>query len=307
MSGAAAVRVPGSTSNLGPGFDALGLALSRALIARFEPDGDALEVVRLGTLAQHAAPGPDLAVDAFRSGFEPGSVPGGLLTLDSEIPVARGMGSSAAALVAGRYLADRVRGREPDREAILRRTVDLEGHPDNAVPALFGGLVAAMTHRGRVLWTHLPLSPEVGLVFGDPGVELATAEARRVLPRRVSHADAAGSGARVALLLHGLAVADPDLVAAGLDDVLHVPYRMPLVPGAVAGTRAALDAGAWGVTLSGSGSGLLALGPRDRMPEVAEALAAGFRGAGVSDARAYEVRPDPHGARPELSDGPRRG
>ena len=105
MTARATVRVPGSTSNLGPGFDALGLALDRALVASFEPGGRTLEVTRSGSLEALRADGEDLAVEAFKSGFPDGAVPGGRLALHSDIPVARGMGSSAAALVAGRLLA----------------------------------------------------------------------------------------------------------------------------------------------------------------------------------------------------------
>jgi homoserine kinase len=293
------VRVPASTSNLGPGFDMLGLALDRALVATFEPGGAPIEVRYEGLLAGREGRGPDLAEEAFRASFPPGRAPGGQLMLRSEIPVARGLGSSAAARVAGQFLADLVRGLTPDRGRILTHTAELEGHADNAAPAVLGGFVAAMFGPRGLVTAHLPLSPEVGFVFGDPGVELATADARRVLPARVPHEVAAATGARVALLLKGLAVADPELVAAGLDDVLHVPYRLPLIEGAAAAARAAVEAGAWGVTLSGSGSGLLALTAREHEREVAEALRRGLAGGGHDRADALVVRPDPLGARVE--------
>lgn len=322
---AAAVCVPASTSNLGPGFDTLGLALDRSLRARFEPGepgergesgdvgepgaagepgeagGGGLELVRTGTLTDLGAPTADLTLGTFREAFGPGTAPAGRLIVDSDIPVARGLGSSAAARVAGRWLARLVRGGGPpdadERQALLEHCAALEGHPDNVAPAVLGGFVAARLERGRVLATHLPLSPDVGLVFADPGVPLGTRVARAALPRLVPHHDAAATAGAVALLLHGLAIADAALIRAGVEDRLHVPYRLPLIDGAAEARAAALDAGAWGVTLSGSGSGLLAFTARGEERVVADALVAGFTAAGSPLATAFVVRPDPFGAR----------
>lgn len=294
----AAVRVPSSTSNLGPGFDALGLALSPSLVARYEPGPGTLEIEWRGTLAGLAAtPDQDLAAGAFTRALPADYRPSGHLTLDSEIPVGRGLGSSAAARVAGAYLAAAVMGESPDPSAIVGRVATEEGHPDNAVPAVFGGFRVATYDHDRLVSTALPLSPEVGMVFVDPGIEMRTEDARRVLPAEVPLAHATRTAARVAMLVQGLAGADGDLIALGLADVLHVPFRLPLLPGGAEAVAAGREAGAWGVTLSGSGSGLIAFTPLVRRDAVCAALVEAFRRAGRGGAHAYSVQPDLEGAR----------
>jgi homoserine kinase len=161
---------------------------------------------------------------------------------------------------------------EIERMALIRAVTLAEGHPDNAVPSLVGGLVATSLEQGEVRWTPLPLSPSVGFVFAAPGVEVRTDEARKVLPAAVPHADAVANGGRLAELLVGLARGDGERIAWGLHDRLHMPWRWPLVPGADEARAAALAAGAWGVTLSGSGSGVMALGPRQDGAAIADAM-----------------------------------
>ncbi|MBT8404590.1 MAG: hypothetical protein KJP18_12075 [Gemmatimonadetes bacterium] len=295
------VRVPGSTSNLGPGYDALGLAVDRFLDARWEPGDGPLNVQLHGSL-EGLDPERDLthrvvahSLDVDRDAL------GGTLTLESQIPVARGLGSSAAARVAGELLgllAGRSAGpgstaREPrgsdesgpptvvtagEREGLLLRAARGEGHPDNAVPSVVGGFVATALDGDSVRWVPLPLSPSVGIAYAAPPVEVRTEDARARLPARVAHGDAAANGARLAVLLSGLANADGDRIAWGIVDHLHVPWRWSAVPRADAAAAAATDAGAWAVTLSGSGSGLLAFSPRERAADVAGAMAEVFAG-----------------------------
>jgi homoserine kinase len=307
------VVVPGSTSNLGPGFDVLGMALDRALTARWEPGPDSLVIVGEGTLTLLDV-SRDLVHRSLAEGLgvDPSEL-GGRLRLTSAIPIARGMGSSAAARVAGRVLAlatlrppdDSVLGHASgslpvtaaERGALIRAVTRSEGHPDNAVPSLVGGLVATSLDGDDVRWTPLPLSPSVGFVFAAPGMEIRTDEARIVLPATVPHADAVSNVGRIAELLIGLARADGERIAWGLHDRLHMPWRWPLVPLADRARAAALDAGAWGVTLSGSGSGVMALGPRSACTDIAEALDGVFAEVEVSGERcAFEVRPVPVGA-----------
>lgn len=293
----ARVRIPCSTSNLGAGFDCIGLALDRYLEARYEPGPDPLRVERRGTVASLDVPADrDLLVGAFLRALRSGadvSEPRGWIVMDSEIPVARGLGSSAAGVVAGLALAEAALGRDATPEARSRwlRDADaLEGHPDNAAPVIFGGLVAvARDASGRPVPISLPLAPEIGFAFAAPPVEVSTREARRVLPESVPHVVASAALGRVAALLHGLATADPELLAIGFQDDLHVPYRLPLIPGAEHAVATALEAGAWAVTISGSGSGLIAVCARERAPAVADALTLGFRQAGF-DAGSPEGR-----------------
>lgn len=281
----ARVRVPCSTSNLGAGFDCIGLALDRYLDVEYKPGPDPLRVERAGTLSDlpHDA-GDDAIVRAFSEGLDARGIAtfGGVLRATSEIPVSRGLGSSAAATVAGLALAAAACGEPFDREAALGPAARLEGHPDNAAPALLGGLVAiADGPDGRPRAFRLPLSGRIGFAWAAPPVEIATEFARRVLPATVPHALAVRALGRVAALVRGLAEADPDLLRAGFADELHVPYRLPLVPGAAEAIAAALEAGAWAVTVSGSGSGLIGVCPTGIEEDVAERMRSALRAARV--------------------------
>lgn len=276
---AAGVRVPCSTSNLGSGFDTLGIALDLYLEADFEPGGSELEAVRSGTLAALDAEGEagdHLAWAFVRTLAAEGAAPRGVLSTSSEIPVARGLGSSAAALVAGHDLARAALGLPSDPRASFRFASDREGHGDNAAPCALGGLRAVVPTPTGPRALALELSPSVGFAYAAPGHRLATAEARAALPRQVPHATAVAQLGHLAALIRGLAVGDPDLLRTGVTDGLHVPHRAPLIPGALGAMEAALGAGAWAVTISGSGSGLIAMGPLDRVEAVAEAMHEAF-------------------------------
>jgi homoserine kinase len=232
---ACGVRVPCSTSNLGAGFDCLGLAFGRYLDAAFQPGDEPLTVRRAGTLASlDVAASEDLLLTAFRDGFRRRGLaePAGRITVTSQIPIGRGLGSSAAAVVAGITLAASASGSALDRVQALAIAAGAEGHPDNAAPSLFGGLVAVAyaEHAPRAL--RLPLSDALAFVFAAPDATVSTQRARATLPSQVAHSAAVRNTARMAALLHGLAHADREALSAGFNDELHVPYRLPLIPGA---------------------------------------------------------------------------
>jgi len=311
---AASVRVPCSTSNLGAGFDCVGLAFQRHLHARFQPVvSETLITEYSGTLAavdreegRDRVAGPafgsvphNLLTRTFVERMRALGVPRvvGRLSADSDIPIARGLGSSAAAVVAAILLADAVLGRSPDAVSSLTLAAEREGHPDNAAPALLGGLVAvAHGEDGRPIALRLPLSDQVGFVFAAPAVDIPTPAARASLPAAVPHALAARSLGRVAALLQGLASADPTLLRVGLLDELHVPYRLPLIPRAGEAMHAAARAGAWGATISGSGSGLIALCPPGQAGGVLAAMERELAADGAA-VTAFIAVPDPEGAR----------
>jgi homoserine kinase len=281
---AAAVRVPCSTSNLGAGFDCIGLALERWLDARYLPDDGPLRIERGGTLRSiQADTDDDILVHAFRAGLRARGVETatGLIHATSDIPIARGLGSSGAATVAGLVLAAAALGQALDREAELQRAYELEHHPDNAAPSLYGGLVAVARGDDMLRPLSLPLADELTFVFAAPDVEVSTRRAREALPDQVPHAVAARGLGRVAALVQGFASGDPVLLRIGFEDELHVPYRLPLIPLAQEAMDAGREAGAFAVTISGSGSGLIAVTARDRSHAVAEAMARAF-GGGVA-------------------------
>lgn len=295
---AATARVPASTSNLGSGFDCLGVAVDRYLTAEFDPGGRGLRVVHEALDTEHdGVTGGDLVLSGFRAGLERGSIdsPAGTLRIRSEIPIGRGLGSSAAATVAGLALAELATSaadRVVDRHGLLQRAAAEEGHPDNAAPAILGGLVSAVSKEdGSFHAFRLPLSERIGFAFAAPHVRVSTRAARRVLPAAVPHATAARALGRLTALLRGLATGDGAAIALGLRDELHVPYRLRLIPGGPEAIAAAREAGAWGATISGSGSGLLAICEPHRCREVAAAMAASFATAASGPLTQLELRP----------------
>lgn len=271
----ARVRVPCSTSNLGSGYDTIGLALDRYLDASYDPvDNDELEVERSGTLSRlDAEGGPDLVAGAFKKQLaKKGITPTGVLRLTSQIPVARGLGASATAVLAGYDLARAVRGEPRDDRDAFRAALRHEGHGDNAASSLYGGLKAvARTPDGPIV-IRLHLSEAVGFAYAAPAAGVSTREARDLLPAQLPHKVAAASLGRLVALVRGLAEGHPELIRIGMKDELHVPHRLPLIPSSMSAMSAATDAGAWAVTISGAGSGLIAMCDPDDAEAVASAM-----------------------------------
>jgi homoserine kinase len=296
----AGVRVPCSTSNLGAGFDAIGLALDRYLTAGFEPGGGGLIVRRTGTLAGlQERDQDDLLVAAFSAVMAQAAVDVcGVLEVHSEIPVARGLGSSAAALVAGHELARAVLGLEMAAEEAFQVAARCEGHGDNAAPCALGGLQGVTPDPSGTRAVRLELSPDIGFAYAAPTSGVSTKVARAGFPRHVEHATAVAALSRLVALIRGLALGDAGLIHAGFQDELHVPYRLPLIPGAYNAVAAGYEAGAWAVTISGAGSGLLAACAPGIAGDVAQAMRAVFAaGADDPECVGFVLTPDLEGVR----------
>ena len=249
------VVVPASTSNLGPGFDALGLALGlylRADVTAITDDGHGDVPC---TFVGPVPPGDNLIVTGFqavRTALGVGPVPSVEATIHCDIPPCAGLGSSAAALVAGGRLAALVM--EGVTDALLIDVItQVEGHPDNVAAAILGGLVAGcVTASGHVVAVASRWPESVRLVIATPSAALLTRTARAVLPQQVSRADAVFNVQRVALLMQAVATGRTEVLREAFGDRLHQPYRASLVPGLEA--VLALDApGMLGAFLSGAG------------------------------------------------------
>jgi len=255
--------VPASTSNLGPGFDCLGLALRLPLVATARRIPDGFRIERRGEGSDLALdPQRDPVLSAFRDLCRRAKapVPAVAVTIRSSIPVARGLGSSAAAIVAGLVLANHWLGDRFSPEELFREAVRLEGHPDNVAPAIFGGFVLSLPREGDGFEAlRLPRPRGVAITLVVPEIRVSTEAARALLPREISLRDATANTARALALLHSLAVGRVDLLADSLRDVYHVPYRARLIPSFDRVVNAGRRAGAFGVTISGSGPTLLAL------------------------------------------------
>jgi homoserine kinase len=255
------VRVPATSANLGPGFDALGLALDLHNTVRVEP-ADQVEVAIAGEGEGTLSTGPDnlvyrsLARLATRLGR---SAPAVRLRCENRIPLARGLGSSSAAIVAGLVAGNRLLGGELDADALLALAVEIEGHPDNVTPALLGGVrVCVQGADGVVQAAVRPARPLQAVLF-VPDQPMATEEARGLLPPQVSRADAVFNLGRTALLVAALVGGEYALLREATRDRLHQPARAELFSAMPRFFEAALEAGALGACLSGAGSTLLAL------------------------------------------------
>lgn len=301
---------PATTSNLGAGFDCVGAALTPRLrlTADVPVAGDPLLVIRTGTLASlDIAPERDLLVAGFRAACAAAgrAMPPRLaLSVMSEIPVGRGLGSSAAAIVAGAAAANALLALDLDHQALIELGTALEGHPDNVAPAVSGGAVlAVLGDTGVPVVARLRVHETLRFVFAVPDFAVDTHGARAALPEAVSHADARAAAAAAAALIAGLERGDAALLGAGLDGRLHVPYRRPLIQGYDEVTAAARGAGALGATLSGSGSSVVAVAPVDRAAGVAAAMAAAWSARAVH-ARTFACAPSARGVEIEAPPEP---
>jgi len=247
------VRVPASSANLGPGYDVLAAAISRHL---------ELEVVETGEFSV-VAEGDQVPLDRSNlcvRAFEALHPADGLrFTIRSEIPLARGLGSSAAAIVAGLMAADHLFELGLDRDEVYVRAVDLEGHPDNVGAALYGGFVLCPPALDGVRPPPVRLEPPQGVegVLVVPGDEVPTERAREAMPAYVPVDDAVANLAAASQLVLGVERSDLTLIERGLADRLHQPHRAHLYPRSMELLAQAGELGAIGATVSGAGPALL--------------------------------------------------
>ncbi|HYN26180.1 MAG TPA: homoserine kinase [Pyrinomonadaceae bacterium] len=278
------VRVPASTANLGAGFDCIGLALKLYLTvsARIVPEASVASRVRIsGEGSDGALPNNEenlifraMRFTAEREGL---SLPQLELDVHNELPLARGLGSSAAAIIAGITLASLVCERELSNETVLRYAVEMEGHSDNVAAAYLGGLVVTcLRPDGNVQAVKRSWPSELKVVVVSPEAFLKTAETRSVLPVNVQREDAVFNLQRVALFGAALEAGAYDLLWDAMQDRLHQAHRQSLVPGLAEALATPPQPGLLGIALSGSGPSVVALA-RDRSGDIGEAIADNFR------------------------------
>ena len=222
------IRVPATTANLGPGFDAFGCALSLYTDVTFEETESGLEI----TGCDEAYTGPDnLAYTSYCAVLNTMSeeVRGVKIHIDAHIPICRGLGSSAALLVAGAMGANVLRGNKLSTQGLLNITNAMEGHPDNLAPAFYGGLTASMVDNGLPVCVNFPLHPDWEFLALIPDFDLPTTKARAVLPDQLSRADAIYNIAHGALVLKALELGDGKLLRNAMQDRLHQGYRKHLI------------------------------------------------------------------------------
>ena len=253
------VRVPATTANMGPGFDCLGMALDIYDDITFAELGQGDSVVEgegmvksYGQLALHAA--QELYKEIRRT------APSFKVCSDNRIPIGRGLGSSAAAIVGGLVAANHLCGVPLSTKEILELAVRIEGHPDNVTPALLGGCRVMVVEEDRQLTqANVPFPPELKAVLFVPDFSMPTEESRRLLPDSLSRSDTVYNVSRAALLVTALATRRLELLQTAMGDRIHQPARSGIFSAMYCLFEAALDAGALGVFLSGGGPTVLAL------------------------------------------------
>ncbi len=254
------IRVPATTANLGPGFDAFGCALARYNCFTFTQEA-AIDDFSFENVLPAFANRENLAVQAYLHATEQLGVPPTpfRLRIDADIPVSSGMGSSATLIVAGVMAAFLLHDLPQDLPRALTLATQIEGHPDNVAPAIFGGLTVCVTENGTPTAVSFPIHPSVHLIALLPDYPLSTALSRSVLPASVSYADAVFNLSHAVLLTRALATGDAALISHALQDRLHQPYRAPLIHDYDAVRDAAMSAGCCGFCLSGAGPTCLAI------------------------------------------------
>ena len=245
------IRVPASSANLGPGYDVMAAAVALHLELEVQETGEfSVDTGGLPVPADRE----NLVVRAFET-LQPAD--GFSFRLDSEIPLARGLGSSAAAIVAGLAAADHLFELALSREEMLARAAELEGHPDNVAAAIYGGFVVCGAQDGRPSAARFDPPEGLEAVAVIPPEEVSTERAREAIPEQVPLADAVANVAAASLLVLGLQRADLTLVAAGLEDRIHQPRRRDLYPRSMEIVEGAAELGALGATISGAGPTVL--------------------------------------------------
>ena len=293
----ATAKIPASTTNLGPGFDVLGIGLSLYSQVILEEKASETKIICLGKDSEKIPITPDnIAYQAVMKIFDHFDYhpPGIRLTINNGIPAIRGLGGSGTAILGGLLTANLICHKRLGTESlsnseILSFATEFEGHPDNVAASLFGGVVvSAMEHSNK---DRLPsiksiklLPPsDLRLIIAIPDFTLPTQKARNILPNSVNFSDAVFNIGRSSLLVAALATGNLDLLATAMQDQLHQPYRAKLIPGFNEVIEAAMSAGALSVSLSGAGPTMIAYArSSSNTNEISEKMAYAFKNNGLS-------------------------
>jgi homoserine kinase len=274
------------------------MALNLYLQVEVELTGSGIEIVFSGARDRSIMESPqeNLLYKAMNHVFkQAGYKPAGLyLEIDNDIPMARGLGSSAAAIVAGMFAANRLIGDRFLPVELLRWAAELEGHADNIVPSVTGGLTTAMVYEGEIYYQQIELGKQLEVVAAVPDFFLTTEQSRAVLPQNIPLPAAISNLQRACFLLASLQNGDLDHLGKSMKDMVYQPLRKQFIPGFDQVVEAALGAGALGAALSGAGPSIMAFAVEGRELPVGLAMERAFQEAGVKSQVLY-LRPDLRG------------
>ena len=279
------LRVPATTANLGPGFDTLGMALNLYNYLEFTEIEKGLLIIIDGAGANKIPiDKSNLAYQAAKKVFaRVGYQPKGLkITLKNYIPLARGLGSSASVIVGGMVAANILAGEKLTTKQLIDMASRMEGHPDNVAPALIGGLVVSAQLDNELIYRKIELTKELACVVAVPEYELSTTKARSVLPGTISLNDAVFNMSRTGLLVYAFLKGDYALLGEIMEDRMHQPYRISLIPGMKEAADAAKRANALAFALSGAGPSVVAFCSSQYQNKVGLALQNAFVNKGIS-------------------------
>ena len=265
------VKVPATSANVGAGFDSLGLAVSMYNTVTFE-ESDRLEISSCdGTIVPTGQ--SNLVYRSVKAVFDQldEKLPGLKITQTNAIPMARGLGSSSACIVAGILGANAMLGNRLTHRQMLTMATAIEGHPDNVAPAMLGGFVTSAYDEGQVYSVKKNISEDLAFAAFIPNFKLLTEKARAALPAQVSHKDAVYNLSRAALATAAFCDGEYELLRVATKDKLHQQYRLPLIPGGEEIFELAHELGAYAVYISGAGPTIMAVVHRDNEDFFAQA------------------------------------
>ncbi|MBP2642926.1 MAG: Homoserine kinase [Firmicutes bacterium] len=279
------VRVPGTTANCGPGFDAVGIACSIYNEMTLTLTNDNKCSITITGEGASAIPCNDrnVAFHAVKLVLERinQEYSGVSINMHNNVPLARGLGSSATAIVAGLVVANAATGNQLTTDELFDMATDMEGHPDNVAPALFGGVTVSLMEGKKPHYIRFMPAFPLKLVVAVPQFTLSTKQARQVLPQQVPFRDAVFNVSRSAALIGALTQGRIDILKYALADKLHQPYRQKLIPGMPEVLEAAIAEGAIGATLSGAGPCLIAYTQEEREKQIGDAMVNAFAGHNI--------------------------
>jgi len=282
------VRVPATTANLGPGFDCLGLALKLYLNLEIEEIEQGLIIEYQGEGAEKFSSKKDTLIGksaelVLKKAGQDKSKKGLKIKVFNQIPITRGLGSSASAIIGGIVGAARLYNIDLTNQETLELALSLEGHMDNIVPALIGGFTLAYkTGQEEVRWARIKTPLDLRVVVAIPDFTLSTGEMRKALPQKVALPEAVFNLSRSALLVNALQNSDWDMLAEAMEDRLHQPYRAPFIPGIEEMFVKIKKTGLAGVALSGSGPSVVSLTKKGREEEISKIMKDAFSNAGIT-------------------------